>query len=498
MSAPKLKVLLLENDPHDAYLIAHELKGVAVVDVALNRGMFEEMLEERWNCILCDLNLPDIEGTEAIRLAKAKRREVPIIIVTGSVSPREADAACEAGASRFFMKTVDGVPGLAKAIVQVDEAAQLQDKAIRSQRLEILGELSAGIVHDFNGILSVMMMGAEQLRTRICPQDERVLDTMLSAAKRGAEMTGQVLAFARGTNGTAFKPVSPEYLLTEVGRLVRTTFPPNIKIETDTVAGTSQVKGDATQLAQVLANLATNARDAMPKGGVLRITAQNAARIPDVDGPCVVITVADTGEGISEDALPHIFTPWFTTKPVGQGTGLGLATVKRIVEAHHGEVKVLTGPGGTTFFLHLPIALPWTSAPEPSTAALDGQGRTVLLCDDQQSFRDLAQMILEGANYKVIATANGPEALAQFRTDQVIDVLLTDLSMSPMDGTELARNLRSVGLTLPIIYLSGFDAALAREPAPDAVLQKPVSREKLLSTLATVLTAKEAPGTLAP
>lgn len=503
MSA-KIRALLVEDNPNDAILVAHEVKAVADVDVAINRNAVLEMLAGPWDVALVDLDLNGMNGTEAIALVKEKHPALPIIIVTGSVSPRQADAACSAGASRFFMKQMDGVPGLARAVVQVHaeaklrvEEERLRMQAIRDQRLEQLGDHAAGIVHDFNGVLSVVMMGTDQLRTRINPMDERILDTMMSAAKRGAEMTAQVLTFARGSNGSQFKPISAEYLLTEVGRFVRTTFPPTIHVRTETALGTSAVQGDATQLVQVLLNLATNARDAMPKGGTLEIKAQNVAHTLGLDGPCVVISVVDTGEGIPQEALGRIWEPFFTTKAPGHGTGLGLPTVKRIVEAHHGLVKVLTGPDGTSFHVHLPVATPAApTAAKHTDEALGGMGQTALLVDDQRSFLDLAAALLQDAGYRVLTASNGPEALSHFRVGQHIDVLITDLSMPVMDGAELARNLRSIGLTLPIVYLSGYDATLARDPQSDAVLQKPVSRDALLKTLARVLTKAEARGTL--
>ena len=501
-NASKLKVLALENDANDALLLARELRNVATVDVAISGKAFRDMLNEKWDVLLCDLALPDIKGEEAIRLARGLHSALPIIIVTGSVSAREADLACEAGASRFFIKGMDGVPGLAKAVQraheharQEREVAKLKAQSLRDQRLELLGQLSAGLVHDFNGILAVLMMGVEHLRQRIVPQDAKVLDTMLSATKRGGEMTGQFLAFARGTNGAAFKNVAPEYLLGEVRTLVKATFPANIRVEIETAIGTSHIRGDATQLAQVLANLATNARDAMtPQGGVLKIAAQNVSRVNGMQGPCVVISVADTGTGIPDEALPHIWEPFFSTKAPGHGTGLGLPTVKSIVEAHHGTIDMITGKEGTSFFVNLPIALPWAAQDAGEGSPTSGTGRTVLLCDDQQSFLDLARMILEGAGYKVLTAANGPEALNYFRVGQQIDVVLTDLSMPVMGGDELARNLRSVGLTVPIIYLSGYDATTARDPEPQAVIQKPVSREVLLSTLSRVLTTAGSAG----
>lgn len=497
MSA-KIRVLLVEDSGNDAVLVARAVRDVATVDVAISKEAFMQMLDEPWDVALVDLDLVNWRGTEAIDIAKERYPTLPVIIVTGSVSPKQADAACQHGARRFFMKEMDGVPGLARAVSDEFEAArtkreadELKRQAIRDQRLEQLGDLSAAIVHDFNNVLAVVVMGGDQLRPRINPMDERILDVMMSAAKRGAEMTAQVLAFARGSNGAVFKVVHPEYLLTEVGRFVRATFPPTIHVASETVLGTSAIKGDVTQLIQVFTNLATNARDAMPKGGSLAFRAQDVARVPELGGvSCVVISVTDTGTGIPQEAQERIWEPFFTTKEPGRGTGLGLPTVKRIVEAHHGIVKVLTGPDGTSFHVFLPVAVSELKAQADVTPqSLHGGGRVVLLVDDQQSFRDLAAMLLEDAGYRVLTACNGPEALAHFRSEQQIDILVTDLAMPVMGGDDLARSIRAAGLTLPIVYLSGFDATLARDPAPDAVLQKPVSRDALLQTLARVLTA---------
>ena len=491
----KIRVLLAENEPNDAFIVARELGGVAEVDVAINRSAFVALIKEQWDVVLMDLSMGDLRFSEAMQLLRELHPQVPVIIVTGSVTGRQADEACNLGALRFFTKGIDGVPGLARAVTQVHETAKSTAKSNRDQRLEQLGDLSTGIVHDFNNILAVVMMGCDQLRTRVNPMDERVLDAMLSATKRGAEMTAQILAFARGSNGAAFKTITPEYLLGLVGQIVRTTFPPNIRVEIVPALGTNQVRGDATQLAQVLTNLATNARDAMPRGGTLRITAQNVTRTRELNGPCVVFTVSDTGTGMSEEVLARIWEPFFTTKPPGKGTGLGLPTVKRIVEAHHGVVKVLSGPDGTSFHVHLPVAVPWTSAEERAMeVALGGAGRTVLLVDDQESFLDLARVILEDAGYKVLTACNGPEALSHFRVGQQIDAVITDLAMPTMTGDELARNLRSVGLGVPIIYVSGCDGTLPRDPTPDATLQKPVSKAQLLAKLAEVLTRAQATG----
>lgn len=493
----KIRALLVEDSEIDARVIAHEVRDVATVDVAQDKATFLEKIEQPFDVVLVDLDLVNWKGVEAIKTLKDRYPKIPVVIVTGSVSRRQADEACRHGARRFFTKEIDGVPGLARAIVDEHETAktkaeaeELKRQAIRDQRLEQLGDLSAGIVHDFNNVLAVVVMGGDRLRERINPMDERVLDAMMSAAKRGAEMTAQVLAFARGSNGAVFRAVSTEYLLTEVGRFVRTTFPPTIHVTWETVPGTCSVRGDVTQLLQVLTNLATNARDAMPKGGSLRFKAQGVAHVPGLSGPCVVITVSDTGSGIPDDALEKCWEPFFTTKEPGRGTGLGLPTVKRIIEAHHGIVKIITDGSGTSFHVYLPVATSEIKAQDKVLPeSLHGGGRVILLVDDMTSVREMAALILEEAGYHVISCVNAPEAMSHFRAGKAVDAVVTDETMPVLSGSEMIRNLRAQGFNPPFILMSGHDASTPTDVQVSARIQKPVGRDILLETLARVLTS---------
>jgi len=492
MSASKLRILLLENSGTDAVLMIRELREVAIVDVAINGPMFRTMLDINWDCVLVDLGVPDITGEEAIRLAKSKHPKTPVIITTGSVTPRQADIACEAGAARFLMKGLDGVPGLSKAVTQAYEHAKqseelesLKAQTNRDQRIELLGNLSAGIVHDFNGILQVFTMGIPLLRSNIIPADEKILDQMESASKRGAELTSQILTFARGSNGTAFKQVAVTYLLGEVGSLIRATFPANIRVHIKTEIGTSTVRGDATQLLQVIQNLSVNAKDSMmPRGGELRIHAQNVHRVEGMPGSCVHLSVSDSGSGIPDDVLAKIFTPFFTTKPPGMGSGLGLSTVRRIVEAHNGILNVQTKVGeGTTFNVFLPISL--TNAEVQSESDV-GQGKTIVVADDDATIREFTQLLIESAGYHVLSACHGVEALSLFRTGKEIHALVTDQSMPILDGNQLVEKLRADGIKIPVIMLSGYDSTPSSVEV-SATLRKPVTRERLLATLKDVL-----------
>jgi PAS domain S-box-containing protein len=257
----------------------------------------------------------------------------------------------------------------AKLIINTDitERKKLEAQFLRVQRLETIGALTGGIAHDLNNVLMPIQIGTQYLAEKLTSEDTRkILQTMSASAKRGSDMIKQILAFARGVGGEPtvldLKP-----LLAEMEKLTRETFPRAIRMQSSTDPKLSPVMGNATQLHQVLLNLCVNARDAMPQGGSLKIDAQNVSldnkitrlQPEPVSGSYVLLTVSDTGQGISPELLDKIFEPFFTTKGPGKGTGLGLSTVQGIVKAHGGFLDVSSTPGqGTTFQVYLPAYLP--------------------------------------------------------------------------------------------------------------------------------------------
>lgn len=499
----KLRVLVLENDPDDAFFVQRELRDVATVDVALNGAMFRKMLEEEWGVILVDLGLPDITGADAIRLAKSKHPATPVIIVTGSVGPAEADAACEYGASRFFIKQVDGLPGLARAVAQAHEASLqaaelelLKAQAIKDQRLEILGHLSTGITHDFNGVLQVCMMGTESLRDKVSAENQRILDAMMAACKRGGQMVAQLLAFARGSNGADPKAVAPEFIFGEIGQIMRSApgaFP-NIRFHFNVEPGTPKILCDATQIHQICMNLATNSRDAMgEKGGDIHFSAQKVTlNNESLQGDFVLLSVRDNGPGIPEEILHKIWSPFFTTKPRGKGTGMGLAIVKAIITAHGGDIDVKTGTAGTIFYLYLPVAPESDTTLVKRIEVLDGAGELIVVADDEEFIRSVVSMFLRDAGYRVLEACNGAEAINHFRSGQKIDLLLSDCMMPAIDGPVLVRAIREQGYGVKTIFFTGYDAQVPRDPEPNATVQKPIERAVLLQTVKDVLASQGA------
>lgn len=479
---PKLKVLYVEDNKNDSIIVGRKLSDTMDVRICASKREFEDALKEQWNAILVDLDLGSFSGfsgLEAIKLSKKAHPDIPVIIVTGSVDDHAASTACRFGAADYVLK--DRLERLPQAIQQAHENQRLKIQ----RNLELLGDLSAGVAHDMNNLLGVTLAGIELVRRNSGEEDRKILDMMESTIKRGAELLKQMMALARGSEGT-FKIVSPEYLMGEIDTMLRGSFPPNIHIEITTSAGTANVCCNTGQINQVMLNLCLNARDAMPDGGELTISTQNVSLRKDssvgLEGSFVCVTILDTGKGIDEASLPHIFDPFFTTK--GKGTGLGLATVKSLIAAHGGGVEVKSDSHGTSFSVYLPVA-----EKVKAKAAFDGRGKTVLLVDDSDFLRSWIRLMLEEANYNVTEASCGVVAMNKFikQIDET-DVLVTDLSMPTMTGNQLTRLLRELNPILPVIYITGLaSGGISQDPEPSGVLHKPFTRDALLRELERVL-----------
>jgi two-component system cell cycle sensor histidine kinase/response regulator CckA len=387
----------------------------------------------------------------------------------------------------------------------ITERRLLEQQFLRAQRMESIGRLVSGIAHDLNNLFVPILLGVRILEHDELESERRIraLHMIQRSAERGADLVRQVLAFARGMEGER-KPLNIRALMEEVAHLLRETFPRSVQIETRFDDQLWPIRGDATQLQQVLMNLCVNARDAMPEGGRLLLAAENvhldaqyARRILEArPGPYVCLTVSDTGTGIPPDVLDKIFEPFFTTKPVGKGSGLGLSTAYSIVRSHGGFINVYSEPGhGATFRVYLP-AEPGveTVAVAAATPTLRGQGEGVLLVDDEPFVLEAAREALEQLGYRVFTATNGQEALRCLEAYvEEIRVVVTDLVMPEMDGLALIRKIRERWPALPVIASSGLHgsrAEAARQIGARAFLHKPYTVEKLGALLHDVLQAK--------
>jgi PAS domain S-box-containing protein len=392
----------------------------------------------------------------------------------------------------------NGQPHLLAAVRDVSDKKMLEEQFLRAQRMETIGMLAGGIAHDMNNILAPMLMAAGLLKGKVtAPRDQVIVTIIENGAQRGAAIVRQLLTFSRGLVG-AKGIVQVRHLMNEIAHIMRETFPRNIEVELRAPSDLWAVNANATQLHQVLMNLCVNARDAMPNGGRLALKAANK-ELSETDsdmnplanpGRYVVIKVADTGQGIPKEVMDRIFEPFFTTKGVGQGTGLGLSTVVSIVKGHGGFVTVSSEPGkGTEFSVFLPADDAHQAEPgEAVPAAPQGHGELILIVDDEASIRETARQVLEANGYRVVAAADGAEALRTFvQLRDLVKLILTDIVMPVMGGADLIRSLRILEPAVKVVVISGTEEGVSHENLESLgvreIVAKPCDAVQLLQAM---------------
>lgn len=464
-------------------------------------------------------SLPDLLGKSDAdlfprELAGRYQSEDKRIVETARLfeSVEELEAS---GGKKLFVQTLktplraaDGrVIGVQGIIWDIREKKNLEAQYLRSQRMESLGTLAGGIAHDLNNVLAPILMSIEILRLKYSePDAERILTTVESSARRGAEMVKQVLTFARGVQGERVS-LQVGHLLKEVAKILKQTVPKVIEIRTVLRGQLWPTVGDATQLHQVLMNLCVNARDAMPNGGTLTLEAGNllidesfaAMNVEAKPGAYVQLSVRDTGTGIPPQVLERMFEPFFTTKTLEKGTGLGLSTVRGIVKSHGGFVKVYSEVGkGSDFQVFLPAQQSTTTeVVEIQERVLPiGNGEVVLVVDDEAAILNIAKQTLEAFGYQVRTASDGAEAIglcAQHGSE--IKLMVTDMMMPVLDGLSTIKGVRRIAPLIKIIAATGLgtqaDLTGPNQTRIDGFLQKPYTAEQLLQTVHHVLRADE-------
>jgi two-component system, cell cycle sensor histidine kinase and response regulator CckA len=404
---------------------------------------------------------------------------------------------------------LDGRPSVLTVVTDVSERRRLEAELRQAQKMEAIGRLAGGVAHDFNNIITAVQGYAGLLRRELRERPGALewCDEIGRAAGRAASLTRQLLSFSRR------QPVQPVPLdlnavLVDMHRMLTRLLGEDIDLVTSPAPGLGRVLGDPGQIEQVIMNLAVNARDAMPEGGLLTIETSDvdldqewtAARVGVKPGPYVRLDVTDNGTGIPPEVREHIFEPFFTTKESGKGTGLGLATVYGIVQQSGGAISVYSEPGsGTTFSIYLPhLAADGSAAASgaPALPAADPSpgSETVLLVEDEAQLRELARTVLNGAGYRVLEAPHAEAALALAASyPQPIHLLVTDLVMPGVRGTELARQLTERRPGTRVMFMSGYadDATLhaGSVTADTPFLHKPFSPDELLREVRATLDA---------
>ena len=425
-----------------------------------------------------------VEYFESVRITKDKRR----LHVSISVSPIHDEDGKVVGASTIARN--------------ITAQKKVEDQLRQSQKMEAVGRLAGGVAHDFNNLLGIVTACSELLRDRVDADSEEYIDNIQEAAKRGASLTRQLLAFGRRQPAQS-QLLDLNHRLKEVSKLLKPLMGDDVEIVLRAHSGDAVVEADPGHLDQVIVNLAVNSRDAMPHGGRLIIETSVfdfdesfAQEHPSMTaGRYVMLAISDNGTGMDEATRSRIFEPFFTTKETGKGSGLGLATVYGIVKQSGGHIWVYSEVGhGTTFKIYFPSADGKLAKDEQKRQEELPQRReqtTILLAEDDAVMRRLTRKMLEEHGYNVLEAEDGKSALDVITNAGVrVDLTLTDVVMKGMTGPELVLRLIDAFPAMKIVYMSGYTGELISHQGVDngiRLLEKPFTRASLLKTLDAAL-----------
>lgn len=481
-------------------LVQHLPEGVILLDadnrIALANPIGEKYLETLSGVGVGEV-LKDIQGRPLSDFLVSP----PTLMWHEIEVPGPPKAVFEAAA-----RSIGADGGLVLVLKDVTEESELKDRVHQQERLASVGRLAAGIAHDFNNILSVIIGYSEMLQEMELPSEaDRGVELIHESGQKATALVRQMLDFSR-LSASEMKVLDLGPFMKEFSEFIRRTIPENIIISLKYGPERYIVVADATKMQQVLTNLAVNARDVMPNGGELsfgltRLTLKPGEKPPLHEmppGDWIALSVTDTGEGIAPEVLPRIFEPFFSTKAVGRGTGLGLSQVYGIVKQHEGFIDVESKPGkGSVFTIYLPAVAALAEAPvaEEVPEVPAGHGETIMLVEDNKAVLDLGRSILSELGYVLITATNGKEALDAFRKHrEEIDLVITDIVMPEMGGEELSREIKNLNPSVKIIALSGYPLGDKRKELLDAGIEhwisKPVKKQALAQAVRKALNKK--------
>jgi two-component system, cell cycle sensor histidine kinase and response regulator CckA len=509
-----LRVLFLEDRPADVELMLHELHRTGFEPVwqrVETEPEFLASLSAGYEVILSDYCRPSFDVLRALALLQAHGMDIPLIVVTGSISEEVAVECMKHGAADYLLK--DRLarlgPAVAHALAQKQlrtERQHLEAQLRQAQKMEAVGRLAGGLAHDFNNLLTVLSTHSYLLLRGLHPGDPlyQYARRIQEAVERGTALTRQLLSFSH-RHVLQPRVLDVNALLAKMTFMLRRLIGEHIALVTRLDPALGRITADPGQLEQVLLNLAINARSAMPQGGELTLETTNVEldgayarqHLGVAPGPYVRLTVRDTGVGMTPEIQPHIFEPFFTTKAPGEGTGLGLAMVYGIVTQSGGHIAVDSAPGrGTTFTIYLPQTKAPTQAHAsgPILTKPPCGGETIFVVEDEPEVRIAVREALRMSGYVVLEASDGSEALPISASHQgPIHLLLTDVVLPGMSGPELAQRLQSGRPALQVLYMSGYphDAIASHGVVGSAtlLLQKPFTPDVVARKVREILDA---------
>jgi two-component system, cell cycle sensor histidine kinase and response regulator CckA len=517
-----VKVVIAEDDPISRSLLERALAQWGYQPLSTGDGCqaWQFLQEEHGpRLAILDWGMPGMDGLEVCRRVRARPSPEPayLILLTGRGAKEDVVAGLRAGANDYLTKPFDRdelrarlqvgsqvvtlQQSLAAQVRELEDALEqirrTEEQLRQAQKMEAVGRLAGGVAHDFNNLLTIINGFSEVLIGELRTEDPKrgMLEEIKKAGIRAASLTRQLLAFSRKQ---ILQPrvLDLNELVCEVQRMLGRLIGEDMQLSTSLAPALGRVKADPGQIEQILMNLAVNARDAMPTGGKLTVQTDEV-EIHEGDGLAspefspgryVRLAVSDTGCGMDPQTLARIYEPFFTTKEVGKGTGLGLATVYGIVKQSGGYVRATSEVGkGTRFEVYLPIVEEACVAQDTSQNRLPPQGgkETILLVEDEEGLRALARQVLQSKGYTVLEAGNGEEALRITEKNvATLDLLLTDVVMPHMGGRVLAEAVASRYPSVDVLYMSGYtDDAVLRHgvmQSENALIQKPFTMDALL------------------
>jgi signal transduction histidine kinase len=509
-----LRALIVEDSEADCDLLVRTLKqagfDLAYKQVDSADALKLSLAEESWDIVISDHAMPGFSGTVALKIVRDRKLDTPFIFLSGTIGEDVAVEAMRQGAQDYVMK--GNMSRLAPAIERELRDAELRRNHKRTEqrmrqleKFESIGNLAGGIAHDFNNAIGAILGWAE-LGLDDAPKGTRIeksFQSILKQSKRAADLTRQLLAYARR------QVLEPRILdlnqtVAETISLLQRIIGEQIEIKMALGSEAQIVRADPVQIEQVVMNLCLNARDAMPTGGQLLVETETVQLDSEYcirhhytkPGRYVRLSVSDTGIGMDSAIIEHIFEPFYTTKEDGKGTGLGLATALGVARQHDGTIEVYSEVGkGTVFHVYLPAISKAIEPIVPSDeSAVRGGTETILVAEDNEGVRQMVQETLTSLGYTVILAQDGEEAVAAFRKGrEKISLVLMDVVMSRMSGPDAYAGISKIQSGVPVIFMSGYsqkgallDSSL---PKPAALLQKPFSPKVMARRVRALLDA---------